>query len=224
MAYLNFGELNIDLNNYLEIEKKYNAGYVITRVSNGHFEKVRSLRVDLKKFEVSSENKRILNKFTDYNLIIKKLPYDNYNWKIHKMGKDFYEQKFGKNIFSANKIQEIYTSPNSNFNLSLEFVNSVSNQSDGYCICFENISNHKIIHYCYPFSDLNLINTSFGIFMMTKAILESKNLGYDYIYLGSVHDPKSKYKLQFKGLEWFDEQNDLWSDDLIHLKNRLLES
>ena len=78
----------------------------------------RSLRIDLKKFELSSENRRVLKKTEDLRLKIEDLPIKNYDWKIGKMAKNFYETKFGKGTFSANKVKELLTdNKKSNFNL-----------------------------------------------------------------------------------------------------------
>jgi len=66
------------------------------------------------------------------------------------------------------------------------------------------------------------MKSSFCIFMMTNAVSHFKSLNYDYIYLGSVHEASSLYKLQFKGLEWFDENSGVWSEDLEELKGRII--
>lgn len=221
MNYVNFGTKDINLGEVEEIIEAYDQGFVMTRVSPGHMEKVRSVRINLKKFELSSENRRILKKF-NHILDKRNLPYENYSWEIHKLGKDFYDTKFGSDTFSANKIKEIFTHiTKSNFNTVLVFIDPEANTHDGYCICFSAEEKQKIIHYCYPFYKLDKINSSFGIFMMTKAIQKFKEEGFDYIYLGSAHSPESKYKLQFKGLEWFDEKSNSWREDLEELKNRI---
>ena len=55
--------------------------------------------------------------------------------------------------------------------------------------------------------------------MMLKAINYAKENGKKYIYLGSAQRPTDTYKLQFKGLEWFDGER--WSEDLGELKKVL---
>jgi hypothetical protein len=49
----------------------------------------RSLRIDLSKFELSSENKRILKKNNSLLLTTYSLPYPDYYWQIGKLGKEF---------------------------------------------------------------------------------------------------------------------------------------
>jgi leucyl-tRNA---protein transferase len=222
MGYTNFGNTNIDITNPQNVIKAYEDGYVATRKELTYFERVRSLRVNLLEFEESSENRRILRKYS-HEIIINPIPFPEYSWEIHKLGKDFYETKFGTDVFSANKIKELFTSAKTNFNTILSFKNIETGKIDGYCICLSssNSDDTKILHYAYPFYNLDLINSSFGIFMMTKTITTLKTLGYNYIYLGSVHETASLYKLQFKGESWWDEEKEQWTPDLDKLKNRI---
>lgn len=218
MSYLNFGKKNILLTDFEEIINSYNDGYVFVRSERGLMEKVRSVRVNLEKFELSSENRRVLKKF-DHEIELNDIPFEKYSWEIIKKAKDFYDNKFGKDTFSANKIKEIFTTANNNFNSVLTF--KKHENTDGYCICYS--LNGNIAHYAYPFYDLSLLNTSFGMFMMTLSIVFFKNKGYKYVYLGSYHDRKSFYKFQFKGIEWFDENINSWSDDIQRAKSLFTE-
>lgn len=198
------------------INSLYNEGYLFTREHKGSMYQTRSLRVDLEKFKLTSENRRILKKTEDLRLKIKDLPYTNYSWKIGKLGKDFYETKFGKSVFSANKIKELLTTKH-NFNKL--FAYEIENLAIGYAICRET---NEILHYCYPFYELGIMNSelkNLGLGMMLRAIKYSKNNGKKYVYLGSAKDEKSKYKLQFAGLEWFDGEK--WKGDLNELKSIL---
>src|SRR3989338_7648970 len=186
------------------IEEMYDNGFVFTRIGKGVMNQTRSLRVDLEKFELSSENKRILKKTEALNLSVSPTPYENYEWAIHKMGKEFYETKFGEKTFSAQKIKELITNKDkSNFNRL--FIYDKDKKNIGYCITLET---KNILHYCYPFYDLGApsskpsANTGMG--MMLKAIMWAKANGKKYIYLGSFSRPTDTYKLQFAGLEWFD--------------------
>jgi len=198
------------------INALYDEGYVFTRKGKGVMNQTRSLRIDLNKFELSSENRRILRKVEDVRThvrtAVRTLPYANYHWSIHKMGKDFYATKFGDKTFSANKIKELMTDgEKSNFNIVF-----VYNENQGYCIGLET---NKIIHYSYPFYDLENSLKNIGMVMMLNAILYSKEKKKKYIYLGSTARPTDTYKLQFSGLEWFDGIE--WKNDLEELKNIL---
>ncbi len=213
--YLSWGEKTITNFDDESIEQAYANGFVFTRVGKGVMNQTRSLRIDLEKFELSSENRRILTKTEDLNLSIFPIPYENYDWTIHKMGKEFYEKKFGEKTFSAQKIKELITDyAKSNFNKL--FVYNKDERTIGYCITLET---QNILHYCYPFYDLESNHQNIGMGMMLKAIVWAKESGKKYTYLGSFQRPTDTYKLQFAGLEWFDGKE--WRNDLDELKNEL---
>lgn len=221
MQYQNFGEQSVDPNDFKASIEAYSQGFVFTRTEKGHMEKVRSVRVDLEKFSETSENRRILRKY-DHEVRFDAVPFDHYSWQIHKLGKDFYETKFGSDTFSANKIKELFTTNEFNFNNILSF--ELNGVSDGYCITYLAEEEIKILHYAYPFYNLELIDTNFGIYMMTKTLSELKAKGFKYSYLGSAHDVRAIYKLQFEGVEWFDETSNEWVQDVSRLKKLLRNS
>lgn len=167
------------------ITLKYAEGYMFTRIAKGDMYQNNSVRIDLSRFELSSENRRILKK-VDLDLNIKPLPLSDYDWKIGKMAKDFYDARDAK--FSANKIKELLTTDH-NFNTLFDY-------GIGYCICY---ANEEILHYCYPFYTSE--NKDMGMNMMLRAITYAKEKGLKYIYLGSFN----KYKMQFVGVEVFED-------------------
>jgi len=207
------------------INRIYNDGYLFGRPQKGYMYQTRSIRIDLDKFELSSENKRILRKISDFELQIADLPMTDYHWSIGKLAKDFYETKFGAGTFSANKIKELLTTEH-NFNRLFQYRMTQNVPSPlqgegqgeviGYCIALET---NSILHYSYPFYNLNSEIKNCGMSMMLQAIIYAKEQEKKYIYLGSAKDAKAKYKLQFRGLEWFDGEK--WNEDLEELKNVL---
>ncbi|MDE1874905.1 MAG: hypothetical protein KGI79_02145 [Patescibacteria group bacterium] len=216
MAYLNWDTQTISDFSPENIEKMYDEGYILTRVDRGVMNKTRSFRIDLGKFELSSENRRILRKAEHIRLSVGDIPYAGYTWKIGKMAKDFYE-KFGDNVFTANKVREIFTNADkSNFNKLFVFSDARDGSVIGYVIAYKG---DHIIHYSYPFYFEDPRESSRGLGMMTMAIEWAKKLGKDYMYLGSLSRPTDTYKLQFKGGEWFDGEH--WQTDLAPLKEIL---
>lgn len=197
-----------------KISEFYSQGFVLTRKGPGVMQKVRSLRLDLSQFSLTSENRRVLRKNEDVSFSIEDIPLDKYDWKIHKMGADFYRQRFGDNVMSANKIKDMVKEKKTSFNKLIVF--SQKSHNLGYAICFDY---GKILHYAYPFYDLSYVSKTLGIYMMTRSIVYAKDAGLDYVYLGSVNSKKALYKLQFKGLSFFEK--DSWKDDLEYLKKML---
>lgn len=213
--YHSFGQQTITDFLDVNIEKAYDEGYVFTRIGKGIMNQVQSLRIHLENFEFNSENRRILRKVEDLKMEVINLPLDNENYdcRIHKIGKDFYFTKNNKEVFSAAKIKELVTnSDKSNFNTLLKF--SINNEVVGYVICYRS---EDILHYSYPFYDLTKDVPNLGMGMIMKSIEYSKTINLKYFYLGSISTPKSLYKLQFNNMEYFDGKT--WSRDFEKLKS-----
>jgi len=188
--YLKWDEKTITDFSDQNINTLYEQGYVFTRVGPGVINQTRSVRVDLKKFALSSENRRILKKTEEIKMHPAPLPLSDYDWMVGKMGKDFYEKKFAEKTFSANKIKELLTDEKrSNFNLLLNY------SGLGYAICRET---DKILHYSYPFYNLAKSPKDTGLGMMIRAIKWAKEQEKKYIYLGSAVRPTDTYKLQLR--------------------------
>lgn len=216
MKYFYWNETIITDFDIKNIDEMYEKGYLFTRIGRGVMQQTRSLRIDLSKFELSSENRRVLNKVPDLSRKIVELPFSDYDFSIGKIGKDFYEKKFGPGIMSAQKIKEMLTNPDkSNFN-SLILYQNTSQKDVGFVISY---SSPSILHYCYPFYDLNNCSKDMGLAMMLSAIQYAKNNNKKYIYLGSLQRSTDTYKLQFSGIEWFDGKN--WNENIVEIKNIL---
>ncbi|MDB5259508.1 MAG: Arginine-tRNA-protein transferase domain protein [Candidatus Taylorbacteria bacterium] len=217
MEYLHWDETTIADFSEANIAAQYERGYVFTRIGKGVMHQTRSVRVDLAKFELSSENRRILKKAAEANIALstKPLPLADYHWSLGKLAKDFYEAKFGPGIMSAVKIKEILTDAAAgNFNSLLAYSTGAENSaSAAYCIAYENSA---MLHYSYPFYDLAAASKNMGMGMMLTAIEYAKKSGKRFIYLGSLQRPGDIYKLQFAGLEWFDGK--MWQTDLEKAK------
>jgi arginyl-tRNA--protein-N-Asp/Glu arginylyltransferase len=187
------------------VVKMYNNGFVFTRIRKNVMQQTRSIRINLDKFELSSENRRILRKGEEIKMEEYATPYTKYSWEIGKLAKDFYDVKAG-GAFTANKIKEILTTHH-NFNTFLNF-------SDlGYAICYRD---SEILHYSYPFYDLKKAPKDMGLIMMTKVLALAQEKVLKYVYLGSLQRPTDVYKLQFSGVEWFDGKE--WSKDIEKVK------
>jgi arginyl-tRNA--protein-N-Asp/Glu arginylyltransferase len=214
--YLSWDEKIIDDFGDANTSAMYGDGFVFTRIKRGAMTQTRSVRIDLKKFELSSENRRVLRKTENIEMRITRLPHPDYDWRIAKMGFDFYTKKFGKKTFSANKIKELLTSEQSNYNLLMKFIDHDSKESVGYAICFDN---KDLLHYAYPFYNLNSSISNLGMGMMTKAIVWAKEQDKKFVYLGSAKNSTAIYKTQFSGFEWFDGKE--WQTNIEELKKIL---
>lgn len=226
MPYLHTDETTISNFEPSFIDEMYEKGYVFTRIDKGVMHQTRSVRINLSKFELSSENRRVIKKTSELALTTSPIPFAEYDFTIGKMARDFYTAKFGENIMSAQKIKEMLTdTEKTNFNILLKYSDGTMEMNDtsssnniGFTISFKS---KKILHYSYPFYDLATAPKDIGLGMMLRAIIFAKESGLKYIYLGSLQRASDTYKLQFQGLEWFDSTK--WSDDIDAVKNILSE-
>lgn len=232
MEYLHWDQITVDEKDFSDkaVAEHYNRGYVFTRLGRGIMQQTRSVRINLSEWKPSSENRRILKKVEDITLTTRSLPLADYHWSLGKLAKDFYEKKFGPGIFSAQKVKEMLTDAKTgNFNTLLSYEGDAKTQA-GYAICYQSEEvtgvektggKNTLLHYSYPFYDLTAVDEGnvtkdIGLGMMLLAITSAKELGLEYVYLGSLQRPTDTYKLQFKGLEWFD--GTAWRTDIDKAK------
>jgi arginyl-tRNA--protein-N-Asp/Glu arginylyltransferase len=223
MKYLTWKEEKITDLSPENVARMYDRGFVFTRLGKGVMQQTRSVRIDMEKFSMNSENRRILKKVLTPEAIglfeAFPLPLKDYDWTLGKMAKDFYDKKFGPGIMSVQKIKEILTDQKkSNFNVLARYVGK--NKDIGWSICYEN---NEMFHYSYPFYDIENSPKDMGLGMMTMMISflkdSSNNKSLKYVYLGSLQRPTDTYKLQFSGIEWFD--GEMWQTDLEKVKELL---
>ncbi len=247
MEYLHWDRKTITDFSEKSVTLMYQKGYVFTRLGKGIMDQTRSVRINLSKFHLSSENRRILKKVPDIGIETINLPMKGYSWSIGKMGKDFYQLKFGQRIMSAQKIKEVVSDgTKSNFNTLLKYslgkpTESISSDTESSLLSDSSFSdtfassersdsilpvgfsiaysNSEILHYSYPFYDLHSAPKDIGLAMMIKSIQYAKENNLKYVYLGSLQRPSDTYKLQFEGLEWFDGKG--WRQDLGEVKKIL---
>lgn len=192
------------------IESAYNLGLLHTRIEENKYMLCRSVRIDLSKFDLSSENRRVTRK-TDY-LKLDAVDSRNleYDYEIGKMAIDFYSSRFGVKTISAQKWKWIFTS--GVFNKILVYKDGET--AIGYC---PTIQTKKIIHYAYPFYLTDYFKKNAGMGMILQVLKYAKELGLEYAYLGTSYTEASLYKTQFSGFEWFDGNQ--WNPDIELLKS-----
>lgn len=199
-----------------EVEKIYENGFLPIRSLLDVYYLSRNIRVDLDKFEVSSENRRILKKTTDFEFDLIPLSEFVYTPEIQKFCKNYAEQKLGKGLFPTAAIKSIFT--NKIFNYVFVFKEIVLQRLIGYAVCF---ISRNFLQYAHAFYDLAYLPENLGARMMLEAILWAKRSHKKYAYLGTCYEPGALYKTEFKGVEFFNGFR--WSENLEELKELVKE-
>ena len=172
----------------------------------------RSARLNLKKFKLSSENRRIARKF-DGGFDKKIIPTDKFkvDTKFIKFCTDYFEKRHGPNIMPKKRLLTII---NSGF-----LTNIVEYRKNGKIVAYVFMANDKnISHYWYSFYDLDLVFKSLGLWIMIDAVREAKRKKKSHFYLGTVYGEKALYKTNFNNLEYWDGNN--WVEDRKKLRKK----
>jgi len=194
-----------------EIEKIYENGFLPIRSVPNVYYLTRSLRVNLNKFEISSENRRILKKTEDFEADLLPLAEFKYGPKIQKFCKEYMVKKFGEKSMTASGIRRIFKS--GIFNYVFVWRERKNQKEIGYGVCFISSS---LLQYAHAFYNLEYFQRSLGARMILEAVNWAAKSGKKYIYLGTCYEESALYKTEFKGVEFFNGFR--WSENLEELK------
>lgn len=219
-----FGEFNPDYAKYSfpyqvwllkeandQPEKIYDRGFLPIRSLPNLYYLSRSIRVDLSKFELSSENRRILRKTENFQAKLVPLADFGYKPSVQKFCKDYLTKVAVDSSITAATIRNIFKK--GVYNQIFVWKDKETQKEVGYAIGYLSSS---LFQYAHSFYDLNSLEKSLGARMMLEAVQWAKENGRKYAYLGTCYDRNALYKTEFKGVEFFNGFT--WSDNLEELK------
>jgi arginyl-tRNA--protein-N-Asp/Glu arginylyltransferase len=172
----------------------------------------RHLRVALRRFRPSSENRRILRKGEGIAAALVPRAEFDYNSARRDFFKNYADVKFGKNVMSYDRLDSVLGSPITSH--LLLFTDNRTGAEVGAVTLF--LQRPALAYYYYAFYDLNYQKQNLGMFMMTTAVSLFAERGFEFLYLGSCYVPNALYKTQFAGAEFFNGVR--WSGNLEELK------
>jgi len=172
----------------------------------------RQVRVDLAKFEPSSENRRILRKGDAFQHTLLDRKDFEYTPAWRNFCKAYADQKFGANVMSNDRLDDLFNAPIVSH--VLLFRDREKNNDVGLVMLY--LEPPLMGFYYYSFYDLDYFKQSLGMIMMTTAVALLKEKSFQHIYLGSCYSRNAMYKTQFSGAEFFTGFR--WSNDLPELK------
>jgi arginyl-tRNA--protein-N-Asp/Glu arginylyltransferase len=190
----------------------FNAGFLPGRPQLDRFYLCRQIRVDLEKFELSSENRRILRKGEGINLEL--IPREKFDYTPARRGffKRYADARFGTDIMTYERLDALLG--NRVISHLLVFTDAKTGAEIGVALLY--VEDATMAFYYYAFYDLNYFNRSLGLFMMTSAAEFFAGRGSKYLYLGTCYSERALYKTQFAGGEFFNGVR--WSDNWEELK------
>jgi arginyl-tRNA--protein-N-Asp/Glu arginylyltransferase len=189
-----------------------NQGFLPSSHNLERFYLCRNVRVNLKHFTRSSENRRIIRKGEgiDYKLI----PRGEFNFtpEWREFFKNYTDSKFGDGVLTDQRLDSLFSSKAVSH--ILQFHDNVAAKDVGVVLLY--LEPPQCAFYYYSFYDLDYHTRSLGMFMMTSTVDYFANQNYNHIYLGTCYSQSALYKTQFTGAEFFNGVK--WSDNLEELK------
>lgn len=172
----------------------------------------RQVRVRLRDFSPSSENRRIFRKCEgiDFKLIPRQQ--FNYTPQWREFCKTYADIKFGKDVMTYQRLDSLFNSKI--LTHLMLYTDTEKDQDVGLVTLF--LEEPKMAYYYYAFYDLNYYPKNLGMYMMTSAVDFFARKQFDFIYLGTCYSRTALYKTQFSGAEFFNGCS--WSNNLKELK------
>jgi arginyl-tRNA--protein-N-Asp/Glu arginylyltransferase len=190
----------------------FNAGFLPSSRYLDRFYLCRQVRVDLKKFVPSSENRRILRK--GGGITVELVPRDRYAYTPEKRQffKTYADIKFGADIMTFERLDALFSTPI--ISHLLVFTDEETGKEIGVATLY--LEDKALAFYYYAFYDLNYYARNLGMYMMTSAVELFAARGVRHLYLGTCYSQTALYKTQFAGAEFFNGFR--WSADMAELK------
>jgi arginyl-tRNA--protein-N-Asp/Glu arginylyltransferase len=190
----------------------FSQGFLPSSREMDRFYLCRNVRVDLRHYEPSSENRRILRKGEDIQATLVPRGKFDYNEQRREFCRAYADFKFGRNIMTRERLDALFNGKITSH--LLVFTDLKTGKEVGMVTLF--VEGDRLAYYYYAFYDVSYHSRNLGMFMMTSAVSFFKERGCQYLHLGSCYSPNALYKTQFAGVEFFNGVR--WSDDMDELK------
>ncbi len=177
----------------------------------------RSIRVDLKDFSLTSENRRIRRKMDALNPLMQ-----SYERVRFPAGDDFWafcrqyaRERIG-DAMPAGRLDYIF----GHRLLNRIFVFENGAETLGYVWA---VDRGEMLHYWFAFYNTDYMRHGLGKWMMEQVISQAAAEGKRYVYLGTCYGSKAMYKVRdFRAVQYFDGNQ--WKQVDAHFKTKCKEN
>lgn len=188
-----------NLKNTNTVKENYQNGFLPQRNDKNLFYFQSSCRSNLEKFNLSSENRRILRKtenFTYEKILLQNFDYD---FKVQKEIKNWIKTLAWD--FPVSSLKTIFKDHIFNY---LYIWKDDQGKVVAYSICY---FSDDISHIAYVFYHPDLAHGNLPIRLVLQTIINSQELGLKYCYLGRFSENSGYYKRNMPGFEYFKDNN-----------------
>lgn len=190
----------------------FRAGFLPSSRELDRFYLCRHLRVPLKAFQPTSENRRVLRKGA--GLVLTLIPRAEFEFTPAR--RDFClrytRDRFGDGGLSEARLDSLFATAVTTH--VLQVTDPATGSEIGLATLY--VEGSTMAFYYHSFYDLAWMSRNLGMFMMTAAVSDFAARGCGHLYLGTCYSASALYKTQFAGVEFFDGFR--WSSDLSELK------
>jgi arginyl-tRNA--protein-N-Asp/Glu arginylyltransferase len=191
----------------------FEQGFLPSSRNLDRFYLCRQVRVALRRYRPSSENRRILRKGAGFTATLVARSDFDYNDQRRDFFKTYADIRFGKDVMTYERLDLLFQGKI--ISHLLLFTEAASGRELGTVTLY--LEPDRLAYYYYAFYDLQYFNRNLGMYMMTSAVALFAERGLKYLYLGSCYIENALYKTQFAGAEFFNGVR--WSDNLRELKH-----
>jgi len=183
-------------------------GFLPTRQKIGLWYLARSSRIALDRFEVSSENRRVLKNTDQFTATVTKASQFTLTQEHFQVIRTFCIQTIGT-TFSESSVKRMF---------SPHWCSTVIEwHKDGVLVGVSPVlETDSSIFYWYGFLDPEQSKSGLGMRMMLEAVMQAKEAGRQFGYVGTTYTKSSLYKTNLKGFEFFNGFG--WSNNEDELK------
>lgn len=190
----------------------YELGFLPASPELDSFYLCRNLRVDLRQFSLTSENRRILRKNPGLEGRLFSRSEFDYSPGRRQAWKAFADERFGADVMPFERLDRLMGGPVISHLLSFSDVQT--GREVGNVLL--HVEPPRVAHYYYAFYDLAWLDRNLGLWMMTWAVQHFAGLGFRHLQLGTCYSRRALYKTQFRGTEFFN--GNCWSTNLEELR------
>lgn len=184
-----------NLTNQHSIESNYQQGFLPQRNQKDLWYQDSSSRSNLSKFNLSSENRRILRKTDNFSFIKKNLKDFKFDLLIQKEIFSWIKQLEWD--FPISSVKKIFTDHIFN---TIYIWSDENNQVVAYSICYFSDS---ISHIAYVFYNPKYNHSNLPIRLVLQAIIDSQQQNLHFCYLGRFSAETGFYKRNMPRFEYF---------------------
>jgi len=189
------------------------AGFLPGLPSMERWYLARQIRVPLRSWNPTSENRRVLRKASGLRCdLVAKAGFD-FSAERRRRWLEYAARRWGPGVMPVERLERVISG--AVISHVLHFTDAVSGRDAGTALL--HLEAPRMGFYYYAFFDETPEARHTGMAMMTRAVDWFAAAGFDHLHLGTCYSERALYKTQFTGVEFFNGFR--WSSNLAELKH-----